>query len=71
MINNQDKYSEGTKVYLTSAQLAERWQSDTGTLANMRSQGRGPDYTKPAGRILYDIHDVLRYEEEMRFRVAA
>jgi hypothetical protein len=31
---------------LTDAQLAVRWQLSRGTLANQRSQGRGPAYLK-------------------------
>jgi hypothetical protein len=36
---------------LTDAQLAVRWQLSRGTLANQRSQGRGPAYLKLAGRV--------------------
>ena len=35
---------------LTDAPLAARWQLSRGTLANQRSQGRGPAYLKLAGR---------------------
>ena len=47
---------------LTDAQLAERWQLSRGTLANQRSQGRGPAYLKIAGRVRYRRSDIEAYE---------
>jgi hypothetical protein len=48
---------------LTDAQLAERWQLSRGTLANQRSQGRGPSYIKIAGRVRYRRSDIEAYEQ--------
>jgi hypothetical protein len=48
---------------LTDAQLAERWQLSRGTLANQRSQGRGPAYIKIAGRVRYRRSDIETYEQ--------
>jgi Helix-turn-helix domain len=48
---------------LTDAQLAVRWQLSRGTLANQRSQGRGPAYLKLAGRIRYRRSDIEAYEQ--------
>ena len=48
---------------LTDAQLALRWQLSRGTLANQRSQGRGPAYLKLAGRVRYRRSDIEAYEE--------
>lgn len=48
---------------LTDAQLAERWQLSRGTLANQRSQGRGPAYLKIAGRVRYRRSDIETYEQ--------
>jgi hypothetical protein len=47
---------------LTDAQLAVRWQLSRGTLANQRSQGRGPAYLKLAGRVRYRRSDIEAYE---------
>lgn len=47
---------------LTDGQLAQRWQLARGTLANQRSQGRGPDYLKICGRVRYRLSDVEAYE---------
>ena len=48
---------------LTDVQLAERWQLSRGTLANQRSQGRGPAYLKIAGRVRYRQSDIETYEQ--------
>jgi hypothetical protein len=48
---------------LTDAQLAARWQLSRGTLANQRSQGRGPAYFKLAGRVRYRLSDIEAYEQ--------
>jgi Helix-turn-helix domain len=48
---------------LTDAQLAARWQLSRGTLANQRSQGRGPAYLKLAGRVRYRRSDIESYEQ--------
>jgi hypothetical protein len=48
---------------LTDAQLAVRWQLSRGTLANQRSQGRGPAYLKLDGRVRYRLSDIEAYEQ--------
>jgi hypothetical protein len=48
---------------LTDAQLAVRWQLSRGTLANQRSQGRGPAYLKLAGRVRYRLSEIEAYEQ--------
>jgi hypothetical protein len=48
---------------LTDAQLAVRWQLSRGTLANQRSQGRGPAHLKLAGRVRYRRSDIEAYEQ--------
>jgi len=48
---------------LTDTQLAARWQLSRGTLANQRSQGRGPAYLKLAGRVRYRRSDIEAYEQ--------
>lgn len=47
---------------MTDAQLAQRWMLSRGTLANQRSQGRGPTYLKIAGRVRYRRSDIEAYE---------
>jgi hypothetical protein len=54
---------EAVHDLLTDAQLAARWQLSRGTLANQRSQGRGPAYLKLAGRVRYRLSDIEAYEQ--------
>ena len=49
--SHDDTSPEAVHDLLTDAQLAARWQLSRGTLANQRSQGRGPAYLKLAGRV--------------------
>lgn len=64
---NEDDQSAGAEL-LTDAQLAERWQLSRGTLANQRSQGRGPAYLKIAGRVRYRRSDIETYEQASMVR---
>lgn len=51
--------------YLTPKDLASRWKNTITlkTLANWRSQGDGPAYTKIGGRVMYRMVDVVRWED--------
>lgn len=53
---------------LTPAQLAERWSMSPQSLANMRSQGRGPAFIKfgegKSARVRYRQSVVLAYETD-------
>jgi hypothetical protein len=63
VVSRDDALSEAVHDLLTDAQLAERWQLSRGTLANQRSQRRGPAYIKLAGRIRYRRSDIEAYEQ--------
>jgi hypothetical protein len=54
------------KEYITPAELVERYQGriTTRTLANWRSLGVSPPYTKIGGRILYRLADILEWEKK-------
>lgn len=51
-------------AFLTPHQLAQRWNGvvTSGTLANWRSKGVGPDFTKLRGRVLYPVASVADFE---------
>lgn len=51
---------------LTPTALAERWGCSEGHLANLRSAGQGPAYSKPVGRVIYHIEDIEAYESRGR-----
>ena len=61
--SHDDTSPEAVHDLLTDAQLAARWQLSRGTLANQRSQGRGPAYLKLAGRVRYRLSDIEAYEQ--------
>lgn len=53
--------------YLTSAELAARWNMSTITLRYWRRKGEGPRYFKPAGRngrTLYPLESIEAWERE-------
>jgi predicted DNA-binding transcriptional regulator AlpA len=62
--SRDDVSQEAVHDLLTDAQLAARWQLSRGTLANQRSQGRGPAYLKLAGRVRYRRSDIEAYEQD-------
>jgi hypothetical protein len=60
-----------TMKYLNAVQLAARWEGavTTGTLANWRSQGRGPSFVKVGSKVLYPV-DKLEEWERLQLRAA-
>jgi hypothetical protein len=62
VVSRNDPSPEGVPVLLTDTQLAARWQLSRRTLANQRSQGRGPAYLKLAGRVQYRRSEIEAYE---------
>ena len=48
--------------HLTQRELAERWRISEATLERWRGEGRGPQYLKLHGRVLYQLVDVEAYE---------
>lgn len=51
--------------YLTPTELVQRYRGSITirTLANWRSTGEGPRYTKIGGRVLYPVDAVKTWEE--------
>lgn len=49
-------------IYLTTTQLAERWQLDYRTLANWRTQRKGPKFLRFGSRVRYPMEAVIEYE---------
>ena len=54
---------------ITTEQLAARWCTSLGYLANLRSQGKGCPYVKLGRRVVYREKDVERYENDCRVAV--
>jgi hypothetical protein len=51
--------------YLTPTELAARYKGSitVRTLANWRSTGNGPRFTKIGGRVLYPVDAVIEWEK--------
>lgn len=59
--------------YLTPVELVARYKGaiTIRTLANWRSSGDGPAYTKVGGRVLYSIAAVMNWERQRTLGVKA
>lgn len=55
-------------AFLTGVELVERWRNvvTTATLANWRSQGRGPSFTRVGKRVMYRMSDVVAWEQSQQ-----
>lgn len=53
------------KQFLTPADVAERYDGNISvrTLANWRSQGIGPAFTKVGGSIMYPLNRLVEWED--------
>lgn len=54
------------REYLTPSEVVERYQGkiNVRTLANWRSSGVSPPFTKVGGRILYRFSDLVEWERK-------
>jgi hypothetical protein len=57
--------------YLRPEALAERWDTPPKTLANWRSRGTGPVFTKIGTSVRYLLSDVEAYEQARRAEAVA
>ena len=53
-------------LWLTTAELAERWRMTTRTLERWRVEPYGPAWHHIGGKVLYLLDDVLTYEDRHR-----
>ena len=59
---------EGVKGYWTQREIMERWGCGRTYLWQLRRDRTGPHCIVIAGKILYRIEEVLRWEEELARR---
>jgi hypothetical protein len=52
------------QVFLTTEQLAERYQTTPGKIHGQRKRGQGPRGIRFGHRILYSLDEVERWESE-------
>lgn len=50
-------------AFLTSKEVADRWRLSDQTLANWRSAGKGPPFTRVGTRVLYPIEGIHAFEK--------
>lgn len=56
------KVDVNDSTFLTEKELAARWKMQPPSLANQRSQGRGPRYVKIGEAVRYRLSDVIAHE---------
>lgn len=56
-------------ILLTTAEVSERYggKISTRTLANWRSQGKGPKFLKLQGKVLYPLDEIVAWENNSRY----
>ena len=57
---------EKDKIFLDTKQLAQRWRRSPRTIEGWRAKKVGPDYFNLNGKIVYDIDEIIKAEEEAR-----
>lgn len=55
-----------TVRHLNQIELAQRWRISPRTLERWRWLGKGPQYLKIGGRVIYRLEDVETFEAEKR-----
>ena len=70
---DNQKESAVDAPYLTPHALYKRWGNAISpkTLANWRTKGIGPKWTKIGGRVVYALADVLEYERSRAMLASA
>jgi len=57
---------EDDSKYLSPDQLAKRWHMSARTLSNWRQEGKGPPYSSPGGKAVYERSVIEEYENDSR-----
>ena len=57
---------EKDKIFLDTKKLAQRWRRSPRTIEGRRAKKVGPDYFNLNGKIVYDIDEIIKAEEEAR-----
>ena len=59
-----------TRKKLSPKEVEERYNIDSGTLANWRSQGRGPRYSKVGKVVRYDVEALEEFFQKHEVRTS-
>lgn len=52
------------RLFITEAELAERWRHSLRSMQRWRADGNGPKYTRIGRRIVFRLSDVEAFEAE-------
>ena len=52
--------------WISTEELAERWDMSAGTLSNWRIKRIGPPYQKIMHKVRYQLADIIRYENKKK-----
>lgn len=58
-------------VFITTRDLAERWQCSTRKIEQQRLSGTGPAYVKIGKQVLYDLSEIRSFETQNTFSSTA
>lgn len=50
-------------ITMTTKALAKKWNISPGTLANWRSQKRGPKFLRLGRKVVYKFEDIEKFED--------
>ena len=53
---------EENKKYITTKELAKRWRRSPRTIEGWRSKKTGPSYLELNGMVLYDLDEIIKFE---------
>lgn len=53
-------------TFLDTDELAERWRTTRGYLANQRYLGKGPEFVKIGAKVLYPLEVIEVYEDDRK-----
>lgn len=51
------------KDIMTTEELAKKWKMNPGSLANWRSEKKGPKFVKLGRKVRYKLKDIERFEK--------
>jgi hypothetical protein len=54
---------ENTFRHITQRELAIRWNRAEATIERYRADGKGPQFLKIGGRVMYRIEDIEAFEQ--------
>ena len=54
---------ENTFRHITQRELAIRWNKAESTIERYRADGKGPQYLKIGGQVIYRIQDIEAFEQ--------